>query len=223
LWIHFDFICSFETQKKLHKIFRSRISDWTEAKMIDGAILTYHSHVPRAPTDSLYVCLNIPSVTLPTNRSKALLEVTVEQIPSRIKNEISIIASENLNDIFTERLETLDYEFELMCNNAPSQYRGAPIEEILRFASKGTEIALQLLDDVKTKNRTWRIDKDLGESIIRLINERLTSPRERELGLHFGCNPMGLSGLEQYLQTLTNQSIERSNRYALDRLYNMES
>lgn len=222
MWVHFNFLCNAETQIKLHKTFRSKISEWRISRLIDDAVLTYHFHNPRAPTDSLYVCLNMPSVKLPQNRSKFVSEETVKQIPKEIKDMMRIRASENLINPFMDRLEIIDYEFELICNNSPLQYGYAPIEEIIRFASKGTEIALEILDDFKTKNRTWRNDKEIAETIVKLINERLTTQRERSYGLHFVCNPMGLWGLEPYLMNIMSKPIDPNAHVALDSLYRIE-
>jgi len=216
-------MCGKETQIRLHKIFRPKISDWKKSKLIDGAVLTYHFYIPRAPTDSLYVCLNIPSVKLPRNRSKLISEETAKQIPEEIKETMKKIVSENLTDLFTERLETIDYEFELTCNNAPSEYGGAPIEEILEFASIGTEIALEILDNHKTKNKTWENDKDIADAIIQNINKRLTTQRKRNYGLHFVCNPLSLWGLESYLLSITNRLIDQNSCIALKQLYKIES
>lgn len=223
MWIHFDFECDKETQIRLHKIFRPTISDWKESRLIDGSVLTYHFHIPRLPTDSLYICLNILSVNLPINRSKLLSEETVGQIPEEIKNKMREICSKNLTNPLMDRLEIIDYEFEMQCNNAPIAYDGAPIEEILNFASRGTEIALEILDNPKTRNRTWRTDGEIADSINQSIIQHLTSDRERKWGWHFTCNPTFLlPHIESYLQKIANRRIDGSGYHALNFLYEIE-
>ena len=223
MWIHFNFLCGKDKQIKLHKKLRSKILIWTKKKLINGAVLTYHFNTPRIPTNSLYVCLGIPIVRTPKNRSIIVSEETIKQIPKEIKTKMQKLVSENFNNSITDKLEILDYEFEMINNDAPSQYMGAPIEEILNFASKGTEIALELLDDIRTKNKTWSNDKSLADTIMRLINERLTTERERQIGLHFVCNPMMLNGCEQYVWRLA-MAINPSfpNNPLLQRLYSIE-
>jgi len=82
-----------------------------------------------------------------------------------------------------DKLEKLDYEIELQINDAPRAYNNAPIGEILNFSAEGTDVALEILDSAKTKNRTWKNDKEIIEAINTLIVERLGSERERAVAM----------------------------------------
>ena len=70
MWIHYNFLCDLDTQIRLHKMFRSKISEWYDADLATRSVLTYHFNYPnRREGDSLYLCLEIPSVKLPSSRS----------------------------------------------------------------------------------------------------------------------------------------------------------
>jgi hypothetical protein len=205
MWVHFNLVCDKKKQKQLHKMLRSRIKELNASKIIDGAVLTYHDDYPPC----LYLCLEILSLKPPKNRSKLLSEESVRKIPEAVKDAIRE-AVRTYDDPFLERLEVLDYEVELMCNNAPFAYGGASIHEILQFASKGTAVALKILDDSRTKRKTWKSDRAIAEHIMKLLNESLTTPLAQLLRkLHFVCNPLGLSGCELYLRNSLSQTEPR--------------
>jgi len=221
LWVHLDFICGVETQNKLHRLFRSIVSEWKKSSLIDGSILAYHFHIPRAPADSLYVCLAIPSFNLPS-RSRYLPEAHERQLPEDVRNTVAELCSEYLTNSSLDRLERKDYEFELINGDAPSTYH-ASVAEILNFASKGTEIALEILSHDKTIRHTWGNDKEIGNTMMRLVNERLSTSNERHWGLHFACNSIFLSiALERYLRAILNQIIDGEGSEALGFLYEIE-
>jgi hypothetical protein len=115
-----------------------------------------------------------------------------------------------------------DYEFDLRNPNTLAMYRASSTEEILTSASKGTEIALEILNDDRTRNRTWTNDKEIAERIIRSINERLMTQNERNKGLHFVCNPLSLWNLETYLLGVTSSIFPQDGR-ALALLYQVEA
>jgi hypothetical protein len=96
-------------------------------------VLTYHVGIPRSPTDSLYVCLNIPKVKLPDERSLQLSDDLISQVPFRITKAIKAVSTVLVSP--EKKLEILDYELELANANAPSCYGGASITEILKFFS----------------------------------------------------------------------------------------
>ena len=143
-----------QTQIKLHKIFRSKISEWSVIGLVTRSVLTYHFSNPRNKLDSLYLCLEIPSVRLPGNRDILVSEETLKQIPIEISNTIKQITLEYLTNPDLDKLEVTDYEWEMISWNSSKAYDNAPIEEILRFSSKGIEIALEMLNGSKTRNRT---------------------------------------------------------------------
>jgi len=133
------------------------------------------------------------------------------------------MTSEHLLNPNMDRLEVRDYEWELISGNASSQYNNAPIEEILKFASKGTEVALNVLSDPKTRNEAWGTDGQIVDSINKIIKKRLVSDRERNLGLHFACNSTFLGkGIELIIRRVLSQQIDGRGRGILEFLYEIE-
>lgn len=224
LWIHYNFLCDLDTQIKLHKLFRPKISEWCNADLAAHSVLTYHFKYPRNHEgDSLYLCLEIPSVRLPSSRSNLVPEETLRQIPAEIRNAITQVALEYLTNPRLGKLEVRDYQWELISGNASRQYKNATIEEILRFASKGTSVALEILGDERTKNRTWGTDGEIAGSINKRIKEHLISDRERKMGLHFSCNSAFLANVvEIIIRKILNQQINGSGRSILEFLYEIE-
>lgn len=123
LWIHYNFLCDLDTQIKLHKIFRSNISEWDNVGWATRSVLTYHFHYPhKHESDSLYLCLEIPSVRLPSSRSNLVSDEILKQIPVEIQDTIRQITSEHFQNPNVDKLEVKDYEWELISCNASSQY-----------------------------------------------------------------------------------------------------
>ena len=186
LWVHFNLLCNYRTQRRLHNIFRHKIKDWKKRGLVREAVLTYHFHKPPIPTDSLYVCLDIPTVKEPRKRSIHLSTEAIEQTPSEIMNCIRKICVGN-----QIKLEIMDYEFLLKHNKAWEAYRMAPVKEIIRFASVGTKIALQILDLVEIGEAPWASDKELAIFILTELKKELG---ENYFWLpeafHFVCNPL---------------------------------
>lgn len=165
-------LCGREVQQRLHTIFRHKARDWEKRELVKGTVLTYH--FSGVPADSLYVCLNIPSVKEPHKRSIQLPREAFKQIPSEIMNDMEQICAQN-----QIKLEIKDYELGIRRAKARkesqgvSYYKGAPVEEILRFASVSTRIALQILDLVETCERHWTLDKKLARFILSRLKEEL--------------------------------------------------
>jgi len=150
-------------------------------------------------------------------------EETLEQIPVEIKKMIIQTASEYLTDSNIDRLEIKDYEFNLITGNAPSAYHGAPVEEILNFASIGTDIALEILKNPKTRDETWKADRQITDSINKVIQKRLISDRERYWGLHFACNSTFLGqAIELIIRQILSRQIDGKGRGILEFLYEIE-
>jgi len=148
---------------------------------------------------------------------------TLEQIPTEIRNTIEQVTLEHLTNPQLDKLEARDYEWELISGNASRQYNNASIEEILRFASKGTEIALGILSNDRTRNGTWGTDGKIVDSINKRIQEDLISDRERTLGLHFVCNSTFLArGVETIIRRIMTQQIDGRGRGILEFLYEIE-
>lgn len=220
LWVHFNLLCGLEAQHRLHHVFRHKIENWEKQELVKGTVLTYHFHRPRVPTDSLYVCLDIPAVKEPRKRSIQLSSEAIEQIPSEIMSSMKQICSQN-----QIKLEIKDYEFAIRKEKARKEsqdvpyYRGASVEEILRFASVGTKIALQILDLVETGEPHWTLDKELASFILSRLKKELGEnyfwlPE----GWHFVCNPLLLPDSYMWILAHADTSTE-----ALDFLYQRSS
>ena len=221
MWVHFDFLCNAGIQIKLHKDFRSRIGKW-QGSLIDGCVLTYHFRFPRNSSDSLYLCLNIPSMSPPANRSLLLSEEQIARLPIEIRNTVTELSSRYFANPELDKLQIRDYEFGINKPETLSVYE-ASVEEILNFASKGTEIALELLNDDRTKLQTWRNDEELASAINQLVRERLSTDNERRWGLHFVCNSMCFTGnIEGYLRAILSQSLGGEGYWALGYLDEIE-
>lgn len=204
MWVHFNLLCGREVQWRLHNVFRHEIRDWEKRGLVKGAVLTYHFE--DKPTDSLYVCLDIPAVKTPDKRSVKLTSEVIEQIPSEITNRIKRICEQE-----QIKFEVRDYEFVLERTKAGEKlYRNASTEEVLRFASIGTKIALQILNVVETGERPWNLDKELASFILSQLKKELgESYFWLQEGLHFVCNPLG--GLnESYILVLAHADTSKA-------------
>jgi len=223
-WIHFNFFVGLDAQIALHKMFRSKISYWKNQNLAKNSVLTYHFRYPnRGVNDSLYLCLELPSVHLPPMRSNLVSEKVLKQIPLDIRNSIRQAKLEYLTNPMMDKLEVIDYEFDMICKSASNQYNGAPIEEILNFASKGTEVALEILGSSKTFNETWETDSEIANSLNEMIQQRLTSDREQNMGLHFSCNSAFIvRSIEIILRRILNREIDGRGRGVLEFFYEME-
>ena len=221
LWIHYNFLCDVNTQIRIHKIFRSKINEWFSS-LIDGSVLTYHYSIPRKSYDSLYVCLNIPSLKVPIDRNIQLSPKIEKNIPEEIRNAISELASEYLTGS-ADKLETRDYEYDLIVSNSSATYETS-VEGILNFASKGTKIALDILNDNRTKQEIWKSDLEFGSTIKQLVQAQLNSENERNWGLHFVFNSICLpTVVETYMRRILDGRLDGKTNYAIDFLYEIET
>ena len=203
-------------------MFRSLVLKWRDS-LINGCVLTYHFESPRTPDDSLYVCLSIPSMNPPISRNMYLSEEQKTQIPQEIRDAMADLSSRFLVNPQQDKLEIKDYEFELDKPEVMSDYK-ASVDEILNFASKGTETALELLSDDRTKQLSWKNDKELASTIKQRIDARLVGENERNWGLHFVCNSMCLgTHIEKYIRGLLDQSFDGEDYWALGYLYELEN
>lgn len=199
MWVRFDVICGRDTQIRLFSLLKPLVQEWEKKGIVSDAILTYHFHVPRNPSDSLYVCLDIPSLKPLKKRSSALSEEIKQKIHSEIKRAIERLCAENQAE-----LKLYDYEYSIAQAvekakvSGTEYYRGAPKEEILRFASTGTRIAFEIIDSSVAGYRThlsWLTTKEKARELWNFIIQRLNE----ELGekypwlaeaVHFVCNPL---------------------------------
>lgn len=187
MWVHFNLQCGAEIQIKLHKIFRQKIKVWENKELVKGAVLTYHGRAR-----SLYVCLNIPSVKEPPERSIQLTQEVVKQIPFEILNDLKKICEQNKIEYSIR-----DYEFECRKikekeeSEGKDYYRGASVEETLRFASTGTKIALQILELIEKNKTPWASNDELVHYILTRIKTELGENYFwLQEAVHFVCNPL---------------------------------
>jgi len=122
-----------------------------------------------------------------------------------------------------DKLVILDYELDLQESDL-SLYKNAPIPEILRFASEGTDIALEVLSDIKTRNGTWKNDGEIANTIQQRVNKQLTTKREHYFGFHFVCNPVFVCSpsVDNYLRIVLKDYLKGNGQIALDFLYDAE-
>ncbi|MCJ7635597.1 hypothetical protein MUP77_24805 [Candidatus Bathyarchaeota archaeon] len=132
---------------------------------------------------------------------------------------------EYLTNSDLDKLEVLDYEWEMISWNSSKDYDNAQIEEIIRFSSKGTEIALEILNSSKTRNKTWETDRTIVDSINKRIQENLVSDRERHFGLHFACNSAFLERdhIEKIIRRISANQIDGKGQGILEFLYEIEN
>ncbi|NHJ31392.1 MAG: hypothetical protein FK732_00875 [Asgard group archaeon] len=221
MWIHYNFLCDVNTQIRIHKIFRSKINEWF-GSLIDGSVLTYHYAIPRKSNDSLYVCLKIPSLNVPIDRRIQLSSKIEKNIPEDIRIAISELSSEYLIDSI-DKLEKRDYEYDLTVNNSSAIYKTS-VNGILNFASKGTKIALNILNDNRTKQEIWKNDLEFGVTIKQLVQAQLNSENERRWGLHFVFNSLCFPKIvETYMRRILDGSLDGQTNYALNFLYEIET
>jgi hypothetical protein len=193
MFIHFDLPCDRKMQHKLHQMFRHKIAEWKKVGLVSRAILTYHYHTPSVSSDSLYVCLELPTVTGEAAEEKLSRE-TIAGIPSQISEFFDRVCKENHVSCKAIGYITEIQRAKRSCEQrGETYYDGAPIEETIRFASLGTEIAMEVLDLLETGRAPWSQDSELSEFIF--------SRLRRELGpdygwmnraLHFVCNPLDI-------------------------------
>lgn len=219
MWIHFDLICDVWTQKRLYRAFRPKIEEWERAKIIRGAVLTYHPDC----RPSLYVCLDIPEVKEPEYHNYELPDEARGQIPTEIMNSIEDICNQELI-----QYKITDYEFEIQrgYENARehgcSYYEGAPVNEILRFGSTGTKIALNIIEDIERDRHRWDSDKELADYILYALKGELGQEYHwLGPGLHFVCNSLcPLVQFQNLIQSHINSETDDScSSIALNLLY----
>jgi len=197
MFIHFDLQCDGKTQCKLHRVFRHKIKEWTDSGVVRRAVLTYHYNAPPTP-DSLYVCLELPAIEDPAISEVGVSQEIVKRIPPKILECLDSVSQES-----RIKYAIKNYKAEIESNkssheqNGVSYYDGAPVEEIVRFASIGTEIAMEVLDLLEEDRAAWSQDSELSDFIFARLGRKLGSDyRRMDLALHFVCNPLGISGRE---------------------------
>jgi len=176
------------------------MTEWKESEKIIRAVMTYHFNSSPVP-DYLSLCLDIPSVQEPTD-PVVKLEPMMMNLPSLIFNHVNDICRQN-----QIKMEIYNYRLEIDAQKRESEekgnpyYEGAPVDEILRFASSGTEIALDVLNRLEKNPKIWNQDLELA----RFIESRLQSEfgldyKWIKLAWHFTCNPLLIN--EAYLAAI---------------------
>ncbi len=198
MWINFRIECNSSVQHRLHRAIKSSVRSWQKTGIIQGAILTYHYTSPPRPNDSLYICLDIPTVTVPSTRTEILPNETARSIPTIVTNTIQRICTEEKLSV-TRSIQIQDYEFVAQQakrrteSQGKSYYGGAPVEEIIRLATVGTEIALVILDERGDQDRPIPYEPSLHQRLERMIAKRLGKNYPLiKLARHFIRNPLPL-------------------------------
>jgi len=151
----------------------------------------------------------------PETRSSQLTDETMRQIPQEISSSIKTTCKEN--GIVVEyddkappenRLDIRDYDYNLRRNASKlgsKFYHGASVDEVLKFASVGTKIAIQILSALENDECPWKTDKELAFYIVSRLRDELGDGYLWTDGaFHFVCNPLLIN--EIYLRRLiTNQ------------------
>jgi hypothetical protein len=202
MFIQFYMPCRDDLQKKLHRVFRHKIVEWRESRSVKSAVLTYHFKNPPDP-DYLQLCLDIPAVKEPAEPKEEISQETKRQIPSVIMEHIEKVCQEN-------RIELSITNYTSVIENASKDpkrqpyYDGAPVKEIIRFASVGTAIAFEILGQLEKRELVFSLEYgDLGLALhiySRIVNEFGPSYRWITWTFHFVCNPLLLS--EGYIMSL---------------------
>jgi hypothetical protein len=172
--------------------------------LVTRGVLTFHFNNPPDP-DYLQVCLDIPTVRELTRQEEAeVSQETKSLIPSSITEYVDNVSRENHIE-----MRVLNYRLEIETakrnkeNKREPYYDGAPVDEILRFASIGTGIALEVFGQLETNENTWERDVELAEFIeLRLGDELGSDYQWANCAWHFVCNPLLLPLGEGYLTTL---------------------
>jgi hypothetical protein len=216
MYIHFNLPCDEQTQIRLHKIFRHRIEEWKKQGVVTRAVLTYH-FIPFIPSNSLYVCLDIPAVDETTKSEIELSQEELKQIPITIMRSINEIChdSDIKPSIINYRLE-IEQDKKKKEQRREVYYDGAPVKEIIHFASVGTKVAFEVLKRLEENKRIWKSDKELARFILlRLKDEVGADYKWLDWILHFVCNPL-LIHENQILQPNGNLAIRSIGRRLRD-------
>ncbi|MCK4818256.1 hypothetical protein KA005_20975 [bacterium] len=160
--------------------------------------------------------MDIPSVKEPETRFSQLTDETMRQIPQKISNTIKTICEKigiavEYNDKTPpeNRLDIRDYEYNLRRNARKlgrNYYHGASVDEVLTFASVGTEIAIQILSTLENGEYPWKTDKEFALYIVSRLQEELGDGYPWiDDAFHFVCNPLLVN--EPYLQLIITKNI----------------
>jgi hypothetical protein len=207
LFIHFNLLCNRDTQIRFHNRIRKKLKEWRGSGLVARAVLTYHFNNPPDP-DYLQLCLDIPTIEEPPESKTEVSRETLNLIPSAIIEYINKLSSENAVEtkVFNYRL-VIEAQKKYKEEKHEPYYNGASVEQILRFASVGTRIAVEVLDQLGEEENTWNHDMELSEFIkSRLESEFGHNYLWLDWAWHFVCNPLLLP--EGYLTAL---AASRSN------------
>ena len=131
-------------------MFRHKIREWKEVGLVSRAVLTYHYGIPSVSSDSLYVCLELPVVAGAAAKAELSQEI-IGKIPSQIVEYFDRVCQENrMGYTVSNYRAEIERGKRSSEQRGESYYDGAPVEEIARFASLGTEIAAEVLDLLET-------------------------------------------------------------------------
>ena len=200
MYVHFYLVCNASIQMRLHHAFRQKVKEWKDFGLVSRAVMTYHFNNPPDP-DYLSICLDVPSVQEPVESSVIVSQERMN-LPSLITAYVNDVCKKNQIEpkIFNYRLE-IEAAKKKKEEKGELYYNGAPVDEILRFASTGTGIALEVLNRLEQNEKTWNQDLELAEFIeSRLRDEFESSYKWIDWAWHFVCNPLLVS--EGYLTAI---------------------
>lgn len=224
MWFLFRVVCDLQKQRHIHRLLRESVLRWFADQEIQGAVMTYHFDPDAHPRKrSLYVALKIDAVENPVERTRFLSSDIISKIPENQMAKIVTVCRSARVDVSLQVrdasafdtddfLTTEDYFFLVSQTNPTNS--GA----IIATESVQTIAALEILLEIHKKGRVWTTDNALRLAVEKKIsnlagkNASIMIPT-----LHYACNCLGLSGLdEQYFVSGKGTDI------AVERLYTLE-
>lgn len=201
LFIHFNLLCNAQTQMRLYRTFRKSLKDWKGSGLVARVVLTYHFNNP-PESDYLQVCLDVPTVKEPNEPRVEVSQETMALIPSSIMEHVHKVCREYHIEV---RVFNYRVQVEAAKKNKEEKqepyYNGASVEEILRFASIGTQIAIEVFERLEENENVWSQDIELAGFVkSRLEDELGQSYTWVNWAWHFVCNPLLIN--EGYLTAL---------------------
>lgn len=208
MYILFELTCDMQTQISCHLRFRHKIIEWEGLGLVKRSVLTYHlSKYPQ----KLYVSLDIPAVNDPVKRELHLTTGTVNQVPFSVRQYLDNVCNE-----YHIVRDNIDYELltEQARKGNEEYYRGASLQEILRYESAGTKIAIEALLRLEENVGAWTNDSELRKFIgSRLKDELGSGYRWLMEAEHFAYNPLSVYRLDEFLRDPIG---DRALRYIKD-------
>lgn len=123
-----------------------------------------------------------------------LSDETIRQIPIEIRNCIQGICQEHhIQEQFRDFWEEIE---QAKRTKGEEYYDGIPLEDLVKYASVGTEIAFQLLEQLEEGSN---LDSGIELVLSRLLEELGADYGYRHIAYHFVSNPL------KHASTVTNE------------------